>query len=92
MFPSTLAVRVQPGARKNQVVGYSEGLLRVKIAAPPVEGKANEGLVDYLAELLQIKPRQISVIKGAKSRQKLINVDGLEQSELAARLTALLIP
>jgi len=81
-----LAVRVQPGARRNQVVGLSAGVLRVKVAAPAVEGKANAALTAYLAELLGVRPRQVTIVKGDRSRDKLLRVEGLSRIEVEGRL------
>ena len=89
MSTATLAVHAQPGARRNQVIEYSNGVLRIKIAAPPVEGKANKALIDYLAELLGLRVRQLTIIKGARSRDKVLRVEGMEQGELEAKLAQL---
>ena len=86
MPSATITVRVQPGARQNQVVGYAGGVLRVKVSAPAVEGKANEALLAYLARLLDVRPRQLAIVKGARSREKVVRVDGLEQEQVEARL------
>ncbi|MBI3954208.1 MAG: DUF167 domain-containing protein [Chloroflexi bacterium] len=85
----TLAIRVQAGAGRSQVTGYADGVLRVKIAAPAVEGKANQALLAYLARLLEVRPWQVAIVKGARSRAKVVRVEGLEQPELEARLRGL---
>lgn len=90
MPSATVTVRVQPGARKDQVVGYTGGVLRVKVAAPPVEGRANEALAAYVASLLGARARQVSIIKGPRARQKVLRVEGLEQRDVDARLAGLL--
>lgn len=89
MSSCTLAIRVQAGAGRSQVTGYADGVLRVKIAAPAVEGKANQALLAYLARLLEVRPWQVAIVKGARSRAKVVRVDGLEQPELEARLRGL---
>lgn len=70
-----LQVRVRPGAKKNAVTGRGAGLLMIAIAAPPIEGRANEELVRFLAEELGIPRRQVQVIRGVTSRLKVLEID-----------------
>jgi uncharacterized protein (TIGR00251 family) len=79
-------VRVQPGASKDEVVGWEDDLLRIRVRARAVEGKANKRLVEFLAEALGLRPRQVTLIKGEKSREKLVEVDLPSREELVARL------
>ncbi len=78
----TIAVKVTPGAKRNQVVGFANGALSLKIAAKAVDGKANEALVKYVAESLGIRPAGVSIIRGLKSRQKVLLVTGLTQAQV----------
>jgi uncharacterized protein (TIGR00251 family) len=72
---SALAVRVTPRASKNEIVEVlSDGTVKVHLTAPPVEGKANEALVKFLAEVLDVAPARIEVVAGASGRDKLISV------------------
>jgi uncharacterized protein (TIGR00251 family) len=72
---SALAVRVTPRASKNEIVEVlSDGTVKVHLTAPPVEGKANEALVKFLAEVLEVAPTRIEVVAGANGRDKLISV------------------
>jgi uncharacterized protein (TIGR00251 family) len=72
---SALAVRVTPRASKNEIVEVlSDGTVKVHLTAPPVEGKANEALVKFLAEVLGVAPARIEVVAGASGRDKLISV------------------
>lgn len=77
-----IAVKVQPGARSNSISGYSDGVLRLKIAAPPVEGKANKELISYLSNILDLKKSAISIEKGQTSRNKLISIAGMDEARL----------
>ena len=77
-----LWVRVQPNASKNEIVGFSDGILKVKIAAPPVAGKANAELVAFLAKRLGVSRNQITIVSGEKSRNKLIAIEGVTQIEV----------
>jgi len=81
-----ISLRVSPNAPKNEVVGFSDGILRVKIAAPPLKGKANRELVAFLSRLLGVSQSSLAIIRGHTSRSKTIAVSGLSQQELLGRL------
>ncbi len=82
-----IALKITPGARRNECLGWGEDpragrVLRLKIAAPPVEGKANRETLAYVAELLGVRPADIELLKGASSRLKCVEVpDGLSLPE-----------
>jgi uncharacterized protein (TIGR00251 family) len=86
------AVRVIPGASKNEVAGIQDGALKIKLTAPPVEGKANRACVEFLAGLLGVRRSALEITAGEKSRKKTVSVDGMGRSELEARLKGLLEP
>ena len=86
MDASTLRVRLTPRAARNQIDGWDGDLLRVRVTAPPVEGKANHALIRLLADALDISPSRLRLIKGQTSREKVIAVDGLSGDEVRARL------
>jgi uncharacterized protein (TIGR00251 family) len=79
-------VRVQPGAKKNQVVAIQDGVVKVKITAPPVEGKANEALLTFLAGQLGVRRREVNLVMGKSSRDKLIEAPGLDEATVWQRL------
>ena len=81
-------VQVQPNARRNEVMGCEDGVWRVKVAAPPVKGKANRELVGFLSKLLGVSKGSITIVKGATSRRKLISIEGLSQEKVLRRLAA----
>lgn len=83
-----IAVHVQPNARRNEVLGFEDGVLRVKIAAPPVKGKANKELIEFMNRLLGVSKSSVTIEKGATSRSKVIGVSGLSQAEISNRLAA----
>ena len=68
-----LAVRVTPGAKKN-FIKEEAGVMKVYLTAPPVEGKANEALVEFLADHFGVRKSRIQIIKGLKSRMKTISI------------------
>ena len=72
----TFMVRVQPGASKNEIVGVQEDALKIRINAPPVKGKANRALIDFLAEKLGVKKSEVEIISGHTSKIKKIKVIG----------------
>lgn len=81
-----LEVQVQPRSSRNQVVGEQDGRLKIKLTAPPVEGEANQALINYLARLLDIPKKNIKLLKGESSRHKLIEISGLNAEELLEKL------
>lgn len=85
---ASLTVHVHPGARRNEVMGIEDGVLHVRIAAPPVKGKANRELIDYLSALICVSKGSITIEKGLTSRRKLIAIVGLTEQEVLQRLEA----
>ena len=73
-----LALHIQPGARKTEIVGIYGNALKIRLAAPPVDGKANLALIDFLAGQLGIKKGAITLISGESCRAKRLRVSGLE--------------
>ena len=83
-----ISVRVHPNARKSELVGFSDSVWQVKVSAPPVKGKANAALIALLSEVLGVGKRQLSIVKGHTSRNKVIAVDGLGEAEVTKRLSS----
>ena len=81
-------VRVVPRARRSEVAGLWGDCLKVRRAAPPVEGAANRELVAFLAQALGVRPAQVEILSGASSREKLIAVEGVGPQEVEQRLLA----
>ncbi len=79
-----VAVHVQPRARRTEVAGLHGDAVKVRLAAPPVDGAANEELVRFVAERLGVPRSAVRVAAGAASRRKLVEVDGME-AEVARR-------
>lgn len=80
-----LKVRLQPRASRNEVVGWQEGALRVRLTAPPVEGAANKALTNFIAETLGVKRADVRLASGHKSRDKVLEIVGLSEEELIRR-------
>jgi len=82
----TLAVRVHPGARKNDVAGLHAGAVKISLTTPPVDGRANEALIEFIAELLRIPRARIAILTGATSRMKVLRITGKSAAEVEAAL------
>ena len=70
-----LRVQVQPGAKSTELLGVYNGRLKIRLQAPPVEGKANQALVTYLSQKFKIPKSTVSITKGANSRLKTLTID-----------------
>lgn len=81
-----IAVQITPSASKNEVIGMQNDVLRIKISAPPVKGKANKELIDYLSHLLGISKDRLDIIKGHTSKNKLISIDGLNKISVLEKI------
>jgi uncharacterized protein (TIGR00251 family) len=81
------AVLVQPRASRSEVCGVHGNRLKVRLAAPPVDGAANETLVTLLAAELGVAKRAVRIVSGASSRNKLVQVDGI-RADVVERLAA----
>ena len=77
-----LAVRVQPGSSADEVRAFRDGVLALRVSAPAIEGRANKAACWLLAKRLGVPPSSVSVVRGERSRDKLIAIDGLDQEEL----------
>jgi uncharacterized protein (TIGR00251 family) len=78
-------VRVVPGASRESVVGWqADGMLRVRVSAPPERGRANEALLDLLAGALGVRASALSLVSGAGSREKRIQADGVSPERVRA--------
>jgi uncharacterized protein (TIGR00251 family) len=77
-------VRLQPRASANEIAGVALGALRIRLHAPPVDGAANEALVRFLADLLDVPRAAVRIVTGATSRTKTIEVDGVTPRDIAA--------
>jgi uncharacterized protein len=71
-----LAIQVQPNARRSEVAGMHGDALKIRLAAPAIDGRANECLLAFVAGRLKVKRAQVSLLQGDKARRKLIGVEG----------------
>ena len=87
----TLAVRIHPGARKNAVTGTHDFALKIALTTPPVDGRANEALIAFLAEALRLPKARIVLMTGATSRSKTLRITGKSAAEVQAALDPMLV-
>ena len=83
---ATFQIRVHPRARKNAITGEIGDALKVALTAPPIEGRANQAVLSFFAELLNVPRSSITIAAGETSRNKLIRVSGLSAAQIEARL------
>jgi uncharacterized protein (TIGR00251 family) len=86
MQRSEITVRVQPRARKNEVIGERDGVLIVRVSAPPVDGRANEALCRLVAKHAGVGVRAVSVTRGVGAREKVLRVEGIGAEKLRRAL------
>lgn len=86
-----LVLRVQPGAKRDALLGrLPGGQWKVAVAAPPVDGRANAAVVEFMSDLLGVPRRQVTLARGTSSRGKVVEIEGLSLAEAEARLQAVL--
>jgi uncharacterized protein (TIGR00251 family) len=83
---ASLVVRLTPRASRDEIAGWQGDELRVRLRAPPVDGRANEALLRLLASRLDVSPSSIELVSGATARVKRLRVEGLTDAEVRRRL------
>jgi len=87
---ATFAVKVHPRARKNAITGATGDALKLAITAPPVEGKANQACIEFLAEFLNVPRASVTIVAGQSSRNKVVRVAGRTAAQLEERLRSVI--
>ena len=82
----TFLLRVQPRASKDEIAGEMGGALKVRLQAPPVDDRANEALVEFLAQLLKTPRTAVRILSGERSRTKRIEIRGVTRQQIFALL------
>jgi len=82
----TIKVRVQPKSSRNQVDGFQDGALRVRVTAAPTEGQANAAVIAILAKTLGVSKSRLEIIRGYSSRDKVVSVDTLTEQEVRRKI------
>ena len=83
-----LKIRVNPRSSRNQITGWQDDVLSIKLTAPPVEGAANKACVEFLADQLGVKKSQVTLVSGTTGRDKVFEIEGLLQNEIRSKLSA----
>jgi uncharacterized protein len=86
MTHATIAVRLQPRASREELLGVRDGALVARVSAPPVDGRANRALCRLVARRLSIAPSRVTLVGGERARQKLLRVEGIDAPTLHERL------
>ena len=84
---AAITVRITPRTAKNEITEIlNDGTVKIRLTAPPVEGRANQWLIDFLAEVLNIKPARIEIISGLTSRDKIVSIMDMTPEEVQTRI------
>lgn len=81
-----IEVRLKPRGSRNELLGMRDGVLQAKVTPPPVDGKANKALCRLIAKRVGVAPSRVRVVRGAKSREKVVRVEGIDSAELREAL------
>jgi uncharacterized protein (TIGR00251 family) len=84
----SFAVKVHPRARKNAITGTMGDALKLALTAPPIEGKANQAVIEFFADLFQIPRSSVTIASGETSRNKVVRVSGISRAAVEQRLNA----
>ena len=83
---ATLAVRIQPRSSKNGVLRREDGSLKIRLTAPPVDGAANEALVEFLSKTLSVSKSAVEIVSGHTSREKRVKISGMGEADITRLL------
>lgn len=86
MPAAQIEVRLRPRGSRDELIGLRDGVLQVKVTAPPVDGKANKALCRLIAKRVGVAPSRVSVVRGEKSREKVVRVEGIDETTLTEAL------
>lgn len=88
MAQARIEVRLRPRGHADELIGIVDGVLQARVSAPPVDGRANEALCRLVAKRAGVAPSRVSVVRGEKSRDKLLLVEGIDRDQLLRTLAA----
>jgi len=81
-----LSIRVQPRAKRDEVVGERAGAIVIRLKAPPVDGKANAALIEFIANAANLPRSRVEIVRGATAREKVVRVAGIAEKDLRRAL------
>lgn len=79
-------MRLRPRGHRDELIGLEDGVLQARVTAPPVDGKANRALCRLVAKAAGVAPSRVSVVRGEKSPQKLLSIEGIDEPTLRERI------
>lgn len=82
-----ISLLVHPGAARSEVINFTDGVWQVRVAAPPVKGKANKELLSFLSKVLGVPQCALTIVRGNSGRHKLIAIDSLSREDITRRLS-----
>lgn len=82
----SIRLRVLPGARRDEIAGWYGDAVKVRCQAPAIDGRANEAVTEFLADVLGLRRADVTLVHGLRSRDKVVEIRGLTAGELYARL------
>ena len=83
---AAITVQAQPNASQNKITRFEQGVWYLKIAAPPIKGRANQELLKFLSDILGVSKSSLTIEKGMTSKRKLIAIQGLSQNQVMRQL------
>jgi uncharacterized protein len=83
----TLVLRVHPGAKRDAIIGLHNGAIKISLTTPPVDGRANDAVIAFLAERLRLPRARIALVSGLANRSKTVRITGMNADEVTARLS-----
>lgn len=83
----TLTLTIQANAHKSEIIGLYNNTLKIKIKAPPVDGKANSEIVSFLSEVFRVPQKNIDILKGDKNKNKIVFVSGISTADVINRIS-----
>jgi uncharacterized protein len=86
--PVRLSIKVVPRASKNEIAGVQAGVWKIRLTAPPVDNAANEALVRFLARILNLPKRSVSIVSGERGRSKIVEIAGRSAQEITEKFTS----
>lgn len=87
MTEARITVRLQPRAGRDELLGLSGRVLRARVSAPAIDGRANRALCRLMAREIGVAPSRVTIVRGERSREKLVRVDGLDEAAVREALT-----
>jgi hypothetical protein len=86
MSDTLLKLHVTPRGSKNEIIGWRDDVICIKITAPPVDGAANSAIIKFIADALGVRKSQVKLVSGEKSREKVLKIIGVTQADIKSKI------